>query len=242
MLPTTKLYKLDLQFIVDNCLNQKLWPKRWLIFEYDKISVVLFIKEIDVEGGKLRLQLRMQTKDKGSFNSHTYILIPLKKSEQNMDNALRQITGGINSLVQDYELHIAQSYKGYERASDLDDLMRTEAQERAIRLLDAEGITNEEIRIAYIDSCRYQVDQNYSGNFLTECLYKTRPQYYLMIAAYFYPENKTTYQNALDKTGINQKTKRFKKYREDMLAFIKAIYNDTVDDYIELLPMEMATI
>ena len=243
MLPSVKLYKLDLQFIADNCLNKKLWGKKWRIFEYDKITVDLALDSIDIANNKIRLSITVNTKDRGKYQSTSFfnrgdVTIPLDKGQQNMENALRQVVGAIGSNVIAYERAIASRYVGYERASEYDNMVDEEAGRRAESILDEEGITNDEIREAYIESCKDKVNSCRASDFLSESKYIVRPHYYLMLAAYFYPGNDKKYQDALRKTNTNIDTEKYSEYKENMKEFIKAVHEDNTEEYISEMDMD----
>lgn len=247
MLPTTKLYRLDLQFIADNCLDRKLWGKKWNIFQYDKVSIDLFILNIDIEDGKLRLGIKMSTTDHGSFGSHGFfsrgdVVIPLDKGKQNMLNAKRQVVSAIRSRVLSYEYHIASKYIGYKRAESYDEAVREEARRRAIKLLDEEEITNDDIRAAYIDACKDRVSTSRASEFLSTSARITRPHYYLMLEAYFYPEDKKRYESALLETKVNVKERKYLEYIEEMTEYIKAVRNDEDEEYISEIEMDFEDI
>ena len=243
MLPSTKLYRLDLQFIADNCLLKNLWGKKWVIFQYDKVTVELYLSKIDINENKLYLDITLHTTDHGKYGSGWYsrgdIVIPLDKAQQNMDNALRQVVSIIKHKLINYEYDIARKYAGYKRARDLDDRIKEEATKRAIALLDAEAITNEDIRDAYIAACRDKVSTTYAGDFLSQSKGVVRPQYYLMLAAYFYPSDDKKYAEMLDFTKANRKTKWYQDYKDNVKEYLEAIYNDTVDEYITNMDMDL---
>lgn len=242
MLPSEKIYRLDLQYIADNALNRALWGKKWCIFQYDKVSVYLSLATIDIHNNKLRLSIDLKT-EHGTYKSYGFnpydVVIPLQRKEQNMTNALRQIVSTIRRRIITYEQDIAKGYVGYQRAKDLDNLRRDEAHKRAIATLDELNITHDGIRDAYIDACLDAAEAYSAASFLENSKYITRPHYYLMLTAYFYPDNHELYKETLKLTHLDKKQRRAQKYREDILEYLQALHNDNVEQYIGEMCMDL---
>lgn len=239
---TTKVYKVDFKKLIDNALNRIYWGKKWVIFNYDKVKIYMELTSINITDNKLYLGISMESDKLITSSKFNTITLPLQKSHFNELALKRSLVGNIEKLLKDYEKVILRTYQGYLRSQEYDSLIEEEAERRAKDLLDSEGITNEAIREAYIASV---VDNNYKAetySFLSSGMYKTRPHYYLMLSAFFFPNNKEYYEKMELKTSINKKTKRYLLVSEDVKEYIKAVRNDEEYEYFEELDMDLEEI
>lgn len=243
MLPTTKIYKLDFKFLIDNALNRKLWGKKWVVFQYDKVTISMRLSSIDIENNKLFLQLSLASYDYTSTNSYRgRVTLPLQESHHNFIAIKKSFVGGVRNLITEYEESIIRRSHGYKRADAFDDSLQDEAERRAISILDDQGITHEDIRDAYIEACRNKAYRGHSSTLLGTYKFKTRPHYYLMIAAFFYPNNKEAYETATKLVDAESLTPKYKDLIEGIDEYIKAVYGDYESEYLEELDLDLEQI
>lgn len=156
---STKIEKLDLEFILNNFLNPKLWRKRWQIFAWDGVVVNLTINSIDVEYQKVNLRINV---DLGKnlrerkiyiFSSvdSTIVSIPYKKEHRNIELFEDQI---FKSMIRGFgyvEDRIIRSLDDYTKAKESQREFVRSLEKIAEEFLDEQNVTHKAIREAYID-------------------------------------------------------------------------------------------
>ena len=213
MLPQLKIYKIDYDFIISNYLDVSLWDKVWNLFVYKEH---IFTLELD----------RIKTKDKvitflikkNGYSSYEYIDYNLKNS--NITILKKQINGAIYRLIEHYESHLIYESPGYKSILNNKDSERDRLREIAIDFLNNEGVTNSEIRDAYIS---VYIDKNEKvwsmlNNYQEQMKYTILPDLYITFCKIIKDDSRLL---SVMK-GINSRDK------------IKAIMN-TVNEFMEYL-------
>ena len=168
---STKVSRLDLNFILDNCFKPNLWDKVWTIFIYNGWKITFELSSIDVKSKKVYYSLKIYNPNDVNpyYVTSTSGDINFQKEHRNLD----VIQKGINNKILRYLIDIEEralirnttaykEAKEYER--DYNDLI----EKKATDLLDELGISNEDIRSAYVDS---QVNKLSTSKF-TDDVYK----------------------------------------------------------------------
>ena len=145
MLPEIKVYKIDYDFIVKNYLDRSLWKRIWNLFVYRDNVFTLNLYEIDTENNKIRFKVKFN-KLQWNYESVTY----------DVDNTplqvlLQQINGAMFRLIETYERYEIKELPIYEQADRAVREERERLRDIAKTFLDSEGVTNGDIRDAYID-------------------------------------------------------------------------------------------
>lgn len=243
MLPTTKIFRLDFKYLIDNALNRKLWGKKWVVFQYDKVTISMRLTNIDIDNNKLMVQLSLAAYDYTTHSPYQgRVTLPLEESHHNFIAIKKSFVGAVRSLITLYEDEIIRRSRGYKRADAFDDALQDEAERRAISILDEQGITHEDIRDAYIDACRSKAYRGHSSTLLSTYRYKTRPHYYLMVAAFFYPEDKEAYETAEKLVDVESVTPKYRHLIEGIDEYIKAVYGEYEDEYLEDIDLDLEQI
>lgn len=163
---STKIEKLDLEFILNNFLNTKLWGKSWQIFAWDGVFVNLTITSIDVEYQKVNLRIKVDLgenlrKRKIYIYSDTdsnIVSLPYKQEHRNIELFENQI---FNSMVRGFgyiEDRIIRNLDDYKQAEESKNEFKRTLEEIAEEFLDEQNVTHKAIRDAYID--QYIEDSN----------------------------------------------------------------------------------
>ena len=151
MLPELKVYKIDYEFIIKNYLDRNLWKKTWNLFIYRDNVFTLNLYEIDTENNKIRFKIRYNKLE------YSYESIAYDVDNTSIKILLQQINGAIFRLMERYEECEIKQSQPYKQAENAVFEEREKLREIAKSFLDSEGVTNADIRDAYIDKF---VDRN----------------------------------------------------------------------------------
>ena len=152
MLPTIKQYNIDYSFIISNYLNKDLWKKSWNLFVYKdnvfKLSLYLINTQQDFITFEITYnKLAYATETVSYFLNNTTIKV-LKQ----------QINGAIFRLMERYDDNLCRDTMGYKDICDMYSDECSELREIAESYLDECGVSQDDIREAYID--RYVNDNS----------------------------------------------------------------------------------
>lgn len=150
---STKVSRLDLNFILDNCFKPNLWDKVWTIFAYDGYKVTLELSSINVKSKQLTYTLKLYPKNKSYSTQQTSNYVNFQKEHRNIETIEKGLNGYVlRWLIETEERSMIRKTTAYIEADNYEDSLEELAKEKAKDLLDELGITNEDIREAYIDS------------------------------------------------------------------------------------------
>ncbi len=192
-LPAIKVYDIDYSFIIKNYLNPEMWQKTWTLFQYKTFVVTLQLTYINCQDEKITL--RVKIKDNSNTHKYAYSWGRNSDKEANDDvyyslkvNDLKFLKTSVESSVfkaienlEEYNIIASEDYLNLqEMYSNEQDVLRRIAEE----FLDANDVSNEDIRDAYIDS---YVSNNvkldgYLSRMLNKKQYTIFPDLYLMFA------------------------------------------------------------
>lgn len=216
-----KVYEVNYDFIVKNYLSPELWEKTWTLFVYKDIMVTLNIESITVKPRKICFNVRIRQDE---YTTCTYVYYSI--DESNFKILKKQINGAIENLMTSLEknhIYKEQGYKDIEKARDNE---RETLEDIAKEFLDENGVTNEDIRDAYIDG---YVDKNektwtYLSNYVDGRHYRCMPDMWLVY--YKATENNEQYQSLLN---ILSNELNFYKLLENIKEEI-SIFKDGYDE------------
>lgn len=176
---STQVVRLDLDFILDNFTNKKLWEKTWTIFEYDGVSVTIKLDSILIKRKQVDFRIDIDLGDyferhyniKCYSSDYYYLSIPYTKEHRNVDlfkkQILNKIIFGYNSL----ETFLLYKTPIVQEAIDADDEFDEKLRDIANEFLDNLNINNESVREAYIEK---YVDNADKPNFTSKMLKQYR--------------------------------------------------------------------
>lgn len=156
-----KVYDIDYSFIIKNYLDERLWNKDWTIFIYKKFQIILRLHSIDVKTKVIWFEVEIQ--DNNEENKSYWVkskreLFKYFLNVENIDILKKSLNHTIFSLMQELEKDAYIKYT--DEYNNLEE-MRANENEKLEKIandfLDSEGVTNEDIREAYIG---YYVDNN----------------------------------------------------------------------------------
>lgn len=176
----TELTKLNVKEIIANYRNPKFWKKEWTVFKTREFSVVWQMSYIHVENNAIQSKVRITNfRRKGlSFwllPSCYCDSIPIDNPDYSQGVFERNILNKIFVLITDLEKAIVRTTYEYRQAEQLEEDEREKLEEIANDFLDSEGVSNKEIREAYVD---YYVGNATKYNYTSEILSTSKRKYY----------------------------------------------------------------
>ena len=156
-----KVYDIDYSFIIKNYLDERLWNKDWTIFIYKRFQIILRLHSIDVKTKVIWFEVEIQ--DNNEENKSYWVkskreLFKYFLNVENIDILKKSLNHTIFSLMQELEKDAYIKYT--DEYNNLEEMRANENEKLekiANEFLDSEGVTNEDIREAYIG---YYVDNN----------------------------------------------------------------------------------
>lgn len=156
-----KVFNVDYSFIIKNYLNEKIWEKEWTIFIYKTFIITLRLSSINVKDKKIWFEVKITDNGqefidywgKTCTENFSYSL-----SIENIEILKKTLNLTIFELIKKLELeyYIKKTDKYFE-LTEMKENEQQKLTELAEEFLDSEGVTNGDIRKAYID---YYVDKN----------------------------------------------------------------------------------
>lgn len=151
---STKIVRLDLDFILDNCFKPALWDKEWTIFKYDGYRITIGISNIDVRRKQVSCAIKLYKEGEHhdwAAQSDSYE-INFQKEHRNLEVIQKGLNGRIfRWLLEWEERHLIQETVAYQEAEAFQEKLESRAKEMAEAYLDEKGIEDDEIREAYIE-------------------------------------------------------------------------------------------
>lgn len=180
MLPAIKVWKMDYSFIVKNYLNPALWQKTWTLFEYKDFVITIKLTKIETENMRIVFRLNLRDNSRpNTWGDQEDVSYSLKGSS--IKFLIKNINGAIFRMISYHERnHVLEDLPVYIDAKQQGDIEIEKLTVLASEFLDDEGVTNEEIREAYIDK---YVDDNKQND---EYIQRLRSAYEYHLLTDFY--------------------------------------------------------
>lgn len=205
---STNVVKLDLKTILRNYKKPEFWQKHWVIIDTDFIKMEWYLSSINCAQNKIHSTVKVthknfKLKNKELNNKWYYLedhdlpVIPIGNKDYKQANFEKALYSTVMLLIEEIERHMIYYYAEYEAAERAQEEYKEKLRNIANEFLDKEGVTNEDIRDAYID--RYVYD-NYDDSPIasmraTICdnyKYKVITEAYVYASAWF--NNKDDYE------------------------------------------------
>lgn len=161
MLPTIKVYKIDYDFIIKNYLNPEMWKKTWTLFQYKKFVITLELSFIDCQCEKVWFIIRIKDNDEYARYKDAWSTNYDKMESKSIDYSLkindisflkRSIISTVFTLINRLEEDRIRTLEDYEDLEERYENERDILTQIAKDFLDDNGVTNEDIRDAYVDT------------------------------------------------------------------------------------------
>lgn len=145
-LPALKVWKIDWEFIISNYLDKSLWNKKWHLFQYKDIIIDIWLYKIDCEDDTVWFKINM---NKSSYWVYETVEYNIKNTSIKI--LQQQINGAMWRLIKSYEDALIRDTDGYKQITSYRSEEEDRLREIANDFLDDNGVTNSDIRDAYID-------------------------------------------------------------------------------------------
>lgn len=179
---TLKVYKMNYEFLIKNYLNQDMWKKEWTLFEYKSFKVTMNIWSIQTRTEQILLDIRVHYVDENGYSNYKERTINFSLKIEDTTFLKRQINSAIFDLMTDIEREVFIMKTDY--VYELQDMKREEKHkltEIAEKFLDESGVTNDNLRDAYIDAYvdEYAKIPNMMVDYVKSRTYKEIPDLFL---------------------------------------------------------------
>lgn len=204
MLPAIKTWKMDYSFIIKNYLNPALWQKTWTLFEYKDFVVTIKLAKIETEDMRIVFRLNLRDNSRpNTWGDQEDVSYSLKGSS--IKFLIKSINGAIFRMISYHERnHVLEDLPVYIDAKQQGDIEIEKLTVLASEFLDDEGVTNEEIREAYID--KYVDDNKQNDEYIQRLRsayeYHLLTDFYLVFAESIGDDAK--YQTVMDRLEENE--------------------------------------
>ena len=204
MLPAIKVWKMDYSFIIKNYLNPALWQKTWTLFEYKDFVITIKLTKIETENMRIVFRLNLRDNSRpNTWGDQEDVSYSLKGSSIKL--LIKNINGAIFRMISYHERnHVLEDLPVYIDAKQQGDIEIEKLTVLASEFLDDEGVTNEEIREAYID--KYVDDNKQNDKYIQRLRsayeYHLLTDFYLVFAESIGDDAK--YQTVMDKLEENE--------------------------------------
>lgn len=222
MIPQLKVYNIDYSWIIKNYLDVSLWDKSWNLFVYKEHQFQLKLNKIYTQTKRIEFQI-----SKNGYYCTEEIVYDITNTS--IDILKQQINGAIFRLMRTWEVYLLEQTKEYHELQNAREEEQDRLREIAENFLDNEGVTNEDIRDAYID--RY-VDNNETmymkiNDYLSNATYTLHPDLFITFCKITKDDSRlhTVMANIGDRLTIKQimsevnefmKNLETDEYREEM--------------------------
>jgi len=215
MFPTIKQYNIDYSFIVSNYLNKELWKKSWNLFVYKDNIFKLSLYLINTQQDYITFEI---TYNKLAYATET---ISYYVNNATIKVLKQQINGAIFRLMERYDENLCRNTKGYQDICNMYNDECDELREIAESYLNECGVTQGDIRDAYID--RYVSDNTrcdvHKSNYLYGHKYEQLTDMFIVFTKI--TDDKNRYNTVVERINnmdyikkIENDIKEFKDYFE----------------------------
>lgn len=151
MLPTIKIYEVDYSFIIENYLDKSLWDKNWTLFQYKYTTATLCLDKIDTRRKIIIFEIRVDYSDGEEEKDYYTTHLEFQLGVMNVEQLKNLINNCIWNNILNIEGLLIRNSVEYLKIQDSWYQEKERLEEIAKDFLDSEGVTNSDIRDAYID-------------------------------------------------------------------------------------------
>lgn len=222
-----RVYDVDYSFIVKNYLNPELWDMKWTLFMYKDFIIYLELYSIDCKDKEITFKLYYNDKKTTDVYSSEHIRYNLQNSSLKI--LIQQINGAMFRLLEKKErcdIHETEIYKNVVSSYwDEEDTLREIAED----FLNDEGVTNDDIREAYIDTyvCNNIAGEQKKSEVESNLKYIVDAEYFLVLTKAI--KDDTRFEI------VNDKIKNHTDLDVDVLLKEAQLLEDQDYEYLETL-------
>lgn len=187
---STKLYRINFKYLLENVLDRAMWKKSWTVYDYDNCRIDLRLSSIDVTGETVMLRIYSNRKRHwfSTDTNSTSVSLPLAQDHFNELVFYQKVFSAIESVLQGEERDFIRDTPPYETAKRLEDETDEKNTETAKQICIDRGLYEEEdkdIIEAYVDKYVSDKQVYFTSELLERMKYVTHSQRYLMLAYQF---------------------------------------------------------
>ena len=192
-LPAIKVYDIDYSFIIKNYLNPEMWQKTWTLFQYKTWVITLRIDYIWCRSEKIHFLIKI--KDNSPENEYKYgdyydtdkdysAGVDYSLKIDNIQFLKREIINKSFYIIEKLEEEAIMATQEYTNLTESYSNEKNKLIKIAEDFLDDNGVNNEDIRNAYIDSyvCNNTKLDLMQEKLKRKMLYTIFPDLYLIFA------------------------------------------------------------
>lgn len=182
---STTLYKVNWEYLINNCLNQNFWQNNWKIFEVDGITITLTIYKIDIWNNQITFKLD------GKDYDTDYINIPLNANHFNKEVFNNSLYNACKRILVYKEYKHIRYLDEYDEACQLDrDHNRSVENSLRDEALDVlfDGLTFDDLNSAqeeaiesYVDS-KHRLSSKNEDELVDRLRYNHKPAWFGLLA------------------------------------------------------------
>lgn len=158
---STTLYKVNWEYLINNCLNQNFWKNNWKIFEVDGITITLTIYKIDIWNNQITFKLD------GKDYDTDYISIPLNANHFNKEVFNNSLYNACRHILVYKEYKLIRYLDEYVDACQLDrdhnKSVENSLRDEALDVL-FEGLTFDDLNSAQDEAIESYVDSKHRSS------------------------------------------------------------------------------
>lgn len=152
-LPILKVYSMNYEFLIKNYLDRKMWEMEWVLFEYKQYKVTMNLWSIQTRLEKIMFDIRLHYVTENGYKDYLERNVSFSLKIDDISFLKREINSAIFDLMA--RLEKSQAIEHTEDYNNLYDMKWNEKNrltEIAEDFLDSAGVTNDNIRDAYIEA------------------------------------------------------------------------------------------
>ena len=221
---STRLYKININTILKNYLNKEFWKKQWTVYEYDGLTIKLYIREIDVRDNAVVLRV---TRNGALWGSAFSVNI----DNHNEVVFAKSLISVIKDQIRQHEYDSIVASEGYGQAVQWDESTDEHNRLKAEMMLDADNITNEDVRYAFVDRYISENRSSHAIEYRNHYEMRILPHLYLMLAYLYETQNKESTKAIIATAAERAGGKSMEMYTNEIKQALQAMeVVDTEDE------------
>ena len=157
--PSVKIARINWKYLIDNALNKELWGKRYTLFDYDGMDIVLYLDSISAKNQSLSFVVVVKVfRNDEEYLDYNYLTVPL--GQYNEEAFSNKLHGTIKRTMEELERTMIRDTPYYKMAESTIEEKKEIAEDMANELLDSLNIENYGIRSSYVSDQRSKVSSS----------------------------------------------------------------------------------
>ena len=231
---SSKVVRLDFDYILRNCHLPWFWKKKWSIFQYGEFEIKFALSSIDIENNKLTYKTELY-KQGELVGVDRWNGINMDEANRNIQVITKTFNGTIyRYLLKSYEAGLIGKTSAFLNAKKLEESKVKLAGIKAKQKLDSLEIKDKKIRKAYIDRQKQNATiSEYTSEVLEQYEGTLIPELYLSYA--LFTDEKERYTQYCGMSELNEEaiTTLSANIQEQLDKIEQGTMEITLEDEIE---------